>query len=298
MSELENKVSKDYMELGKNRRKTNNAKQKSVLRRKESLDIIVCVKHVPETAEAEIKIGATGKAIEKTGLVFDINEWDDYALEEAVRFKEKLGGTVTAITVGLEDADGTLRKCLARGADKAIRVTDAKFEGSDSYAIARILHSVVKGLHFDLVLTGALAGDDGYTMVGPILAEMLGVSHATMVKKIELGNGVAKANRELEGGLEEIIEVKLPAVLTVQTGINEPRYVSILGIRKAMKKEIETLSLADTNLSENDVGEAGSWIKIEQMFVPPVEKQAEFIKGNPEEIATKIAEIIKSRGLI
>jgi electron transfer flavoprotein beta subunit len=98
--------------------------------------------------------------------------------------------------------------------------------------------------------------------------------------------------------LEEIVEVKLPAVLTVQTGINEPRYVSILGIRKAMKKEIKTLSLADIDLSENDVGEAGSWVKIEKMFVPPVEKQAEFIKGTPEEIATKIAEIIKSRGLI
>jgi len=262
------------------------------------LDIIVCVKHVPETAEAEIKIDATGTAIEKTGLVFDINEWDDYALEEAVRIKEKLEGTVTAITVGLEDAESTLRKCLARGADKAIRLTDAKFEGSDGYAIAKILHSAVKGLPFDLILTGALAGDDGYTVVGPILAEMLGISHATMVKKIELGAGVAKVNRELEGGLEETIELKMPAVLTVQTGINEPRYVSILGIRKAMKKEINILSLADMDLSENDVGEAGSWLKIEKMFVPPVEKQAEFIKGTPEEIATKIAEIIKSRGLI
>ena len=263
-----------------------------------SLDIIVCVKHVPETAEAEIKIDASERAIERTGLVFDINEWDDYALEEAVRIKEKHGGTVTAVTVGSDDADSTLRKCLARGADKAIRLTDVKFEGSDGYAIAKILHSAIKGLPFDLILTGALAGDDGYTMVGPILAEMLEISHATMIKKIELGGGVAKVNRELEGGLEEMVEVKLPAVLTVQTGINEPRYVSILGIRKAMKKEIKILGLADLDLSENDVGEAGSWTKIEKMFVPPVEKQAEFIKGTPEEIATKIGEIIKSRGLI
>jgi len=127
---------------------------------------------------------------------------------------------------------------------------------------------------------------------------MLGIPHATMVKKIELGDGVAKVNRELEGGLEEIVEVKLPAIFAVQTGINEPRYVSILGIRKAMKKEIKVLGLADVGLSENDVGEAGSWIKIEKMFVPPVEKQAEFIKGTPEDVATKIAEIIKSRGLI
>ncbi|MGC9346374.1 MAG: electron transfer flavoprotein subunit beta/FixA family protein, partial [Candidatus Bathyarchaeales archaeon] len=121
------------------------------------MDIVVCVKHVPETAEAELKIDPTGKAIEKTGLVFDINEWDDYALEEAVRIKEKQGGTVTAITIGAEDSDSTLRKCLARGADKAIRLTDAKFEGSDGYAIAKILHSTIKGLPFDLILTGALA---------------------------------------------------------------------------------------------------------------------------------------------
>jgi len=262
------------------------------------LDVIVCVKHVPETAEAEIKIDSSGKAIEKTGLVFDINEWDDYALEEAVRIKEKSGGSVIAVTVGSEDADSTLRKCLARGADKAIRLTDAKFEGCDGYATAKILQSAIKHLPFDLILTGALASDDGSTMVGPILAELLEIPHATMVKKIELSDGAARVNRELEGGLEEIVEVKLPAVLSVQTGINEPRYVSILGIRKAMKKEINILGLAETGLSENDVGEAGSWIKIEKMFVPPVEKQAEFIKGTPEEVAARIAEIIKSRGLI
>lgn len=262
------------------------------------MDIVVCVKHVPETAEAELKIDATGKAIEKTGLVYDINEWDDYALEEAVRIKEKQSGTVTAITVGAEDSDSTLRKCLARGADKVIRMTDAKFEGSDGYAVAKILHSVIKTLHFDIILTGMQADDDGNAMVGPILAEMLKIPHATMVKKMELGAGTAKVNRELEGGLEEQIEVKLPALFSVQTGLNEPRYVSIMGIRKAMQKEIKIMTLADTGLTENDVGLAGSWSTIEKLYVPPVEKQAEFLKGSPEEVATKIAEILKSRGLI
>ena len=122
------------------------------------MDIIVCVKHVPETAEADIKIAPTGKSIEKNALVFDINEWDDYALEEAVRIKEKLGGTVTAITIGPQDTDATLRKCLARGADKAIRLTDPHFEGSDAYATARILHSAIKGIHYDLILAGFQAG--------------------------------------------------------------------------------------------------------------------------------------------
>lgn len=258
----------------------------------------MCIKHVPETAEAEIKIARTGKTIDKTGLVFDINEWDDYVLEEAVRIKEKFGGTITAITVNTEEADRTLRKCLARGADNAIRLTDDKFEDSDGYAIAKILHSVIKDLPFDLILTGVLASDDGYTMVGSILAELLGIPHSTMVKKIELNDDVARVNRELEGGLEEVIDINLPAVLTIQTGINEPRYVSIMGIRKAMKKEIKVLSLADTGLAESAVGKTGSWLKIETLFLPPVEKQAEFIKGTPEGIALTIAELLKAKGLI
>jgi electron transfer flavoprotein beta subunit len=262
------------------------------------LDIIVCVKHVPETAEAELKIDGTGKAIDKTGLVFDINEWDDYALEEAVRLKEKQGGTVTAITIGADDSDSTLRKCLARGADKAIRLTDPKFNDSDGYAIAKILHSVIKNLPYDLILTGMQAGDDGNAVVGPALAEMLRIPHVTMVKKLELGAGTAKANRELEGGLEEQVEVRTPALFSVQTGINEPRYVSIMGIRKAMQKEIKLMTLADTGLTENDVGPSGSWTRTEKMYVPPVEKQAEFLKGTPEEVATKVTEILRAKGLI
>jgi len=260
--------------------------------------MIICVKHVPETAEAELRIDSSAKSIEKAGLVFDINEWDDYALEEAVRIKEKQGGTVTVITIGPQDSASTLRKCLARGADKAIRLTDTKFEGSDAYAIAKILHSIIKTLHYDLILTGMQAADDGNAMVGPILAEMLRIPHATIVKKIELASGTAKVNRELEGGLEEQIEIKLPALFSIQTGINEPRYVSIMGIRKAMQKEIKVMSLADTDLAENDVGPAGSWTSTEKIYVPPVEKQAEFLKGTPDQIATKITEILKSRGLI
>jgi len=262
------------------------------------MDIIVCVKHVPETAEADIKIDGTGKAVEKSGLVFDINEWDDYALEEAVRLKEKLGGTVTAITLGSEEADNTLRKCLARGADKAIRLTDPKFEGSDGYATAKILSKVIKDIPFNLVLTGAQAGDDGSAVVGTILAELLGIPHATMVKKVEPSGEIVRVNRELEGGLEEVLEVKLPAVLAVQTGINEPRYVSIMGTRKAMQKEIKVIGLSGIGLSESEVGEAGSWVKTQKMYVPPVEKQAEFLKGSPEEVASRIGEVLKAKGLL
>ncbi len=262
------------------------------------MDIIVCVKHIPETAEAEITIDKSRKRIETEDLVFDINEWDDYALEEAVLLKEKLGGSVTAVTVGSEEADSTLRKCLARGADRAIRLTDKAFEGSDGYATAKILHSAIKDLPHDLILTGAQAGDDGYAQVGVTLAELLGIPHATMVKKIELTEDQVRVNRELEGGLEEIVEVKLPALLTIQTGINEPRYVSIMGIRRARKKEIKVLGLSDLGLKEDEVGESGSWITVERMFVPPVEKEVEILEGTSDEVTSKITEILRARGLI
>ena len=262
------------------------------------MDIIVCVKHIPETAEAEIRIDKSGKRIETEDLVFDINEWDDYALEEAVLLKEKLGGSVTAVTVSSEQADGTLRKCLARGADRAIRLTDETFEGSDGYATAKILHSAIKDLPYDLILAGALSGDDGYSQVGVTLDELLGIPHATMVKRIEPLEDNLRVNRELEGGLQEIVEVKLPALLTIQTGINEPRYVSIMGIRKARKKETKILGLSDLDLKEDDVGEAGSWMTVEKMFMPPVEKEAEILEGTPDEVTSKISEILRARGLI
>ena len=262
------------------------------------MEIIVCVKHVPETAEAEITIDESEKRIKTQDLVFDINEWDDYALEEAVLIKEKLGGSITAITMGPENADETLRKCLARGADKAIRLTDKAFENSDAFATAKILHKAIQNLPFDLILTGAQAGDDGYAQVGAILAELLGIPHATMVKKVDVKEGLVRVNRELEGGLEQVMEIKLPAVLAIQTGINEPRYVSIMGVRKAREKELRVLSLADLGLEEKEVGELVSWITIEKMFLPPVEKEAEILTGGPDEVAKKIVETLKARGLI
>jgi len=115
---------------------------------------------------------------------------------------------------------------------------------------------------------------------------------------MELAAGVVKVNRELEGGLEEQVEVKTPALISVQTGLNEPRYVSIMGIRKAMQKEIKVMTLTDTGLSDAEVGPAGSWLTVEKMYIPPVEKQAEFIKGSPDEVAARITDILKSRGLI
>jgi len=272
-----------------------------VIREVKIMDIIVCVKHVPDTAEAELTIDETGKDIRKTGLVFDINEWDNYAVEEALLLKEKYGGKITAITIGPKEAEETLRKCIAKGVDEAIRLTDDLFKGSDGYATARILCSAIKSLNlkYDLILTGAQAGDDGYAQVGVTLAELLGVQHVSLVKKIaEVKDDALKVHRELEGGLEEVVEVKKPVVLTIQTGINEPRYVSIAGVRKAAKKEIKVLGAADIGLKAEDVGEAGSPTVLEKLFIPPVTKQAEILTGDVSEVSKKLVSILKEKGLI
>jgi len=205
---------------------------------------------------------------------------------------------VTALTVGPDGAQAVLRKCLAKGADRAILLRDEAFEGSDAFAIAKIIRSAMKDARFDLVLTGATASDDGHMAVGVMLAEMLGVPHASMVNRIEVRAGAVRVNRELEGGLEEVVDVRLPAVLTIQTGINEPRYVSIMGIRRARSKPLEVLGLDGLDLSEGDVGEAGSWIKVTRMYAPPAEKEVVILSGSPDEVAERLAEALRARGVL
>ncbi len=264
------------------------------------MDVIVCVKRVPDVSEIDLEVDSTGKDIKKDALPYGINDWDSYALEEAVRIKEKFGGRVTAITVGEEDDEEVLRRALALGADDAVRVWDPAFKGSDGYALGKILARTVEslGIHYDLVLTGVQASDDGYAQVGPVMASILGIPCATLVTKLELGDGSARVRRELEGGLEEELEVTLPALFTIQTGINEPRYVSIMGIRRVAKKEIKVLDLGALGLSPEDVGEAGSMTVLERLFAPPAGEGAEIIQGAPDEVAGRIVEILEKGGVI
>lgn len=258
------------------------------------MDIIVCVKHVPDVTGAEILIDESDKKIKTGDLPFEINEWDEYAIEEAILIKERLGtGSVTAITIGDDEAEATLRRCLAKGADKAIRVHDDAFEGSDAYAIAKILYSVIKDLPFDLIFTGLQTNDEGYGQVGGILSELFEIPHASLVKHIEISDKQIEVNRELEGGLEEVLELQLPALLTIQTGINEPRYVSIMGIRKAKKKELQVLNLEQLNLNSDEVGTSGSWLEIEELSIPQPTKQVVILDD-----ATKLVEVLRARGLV
>lgn len=257
------------------------------------MDLVVCIKRVPETAESEIKVDTSGKDIIKSHLTFDINESDNYAIEEAILLKEKLGGTVTVVSVGLSDCEENLRMALARGADTAIRVDTAQFGELDNFKVAGILKSVLKRLHFDIIFTGCMAKDDGCSQVGPMVAELLGIPHATLVTEIKINDGKSIVKRELEGGLFEVLELNLPALFTIQTGINEPRYASLIAIRRAAVKEIKVFSRA-----ELEVEEIVSRTSIDSLFHPPVGKRAEIIYGSPDEVTTKLATIFKEKGII
>jgi electron transfer flavoprotein beta subunit len=175
-------------------------------------------------------------------------------------------------------------------------IDGAPFAGSDPYGIARGLRGIVKKNGYDLVFAGTQAGDDGYAMVGPLLAGYLGWPHATLVTSIACEEKAVAVTRELEGGLEEMLRLELPAVLTIQTGINEPRYVSIMGIRKVRSKEIPVVGLGDLGLAPGEVGENANVLQSLGLSQPPAGAAAEMIKGTPAEVAQKILEILKEKG--
>jgi len=257
------------------------------------MDIIVCVKRVPMTQEVDLEIDNSGKDIKKDALAYVVNDWDNYAIEESVLLKEKLGGTVTVITVGDEDDEDVLRRALAMGADKAIRIEPGELE-CDGFLISNILARVIKGLEYDLVLTGVQADDDNFGMVGIMLAEKLGLAHSAVVTGFEAEGSEATINVELEGGLDEVSKIKLPALLSIQTGINEPRYVSIMGIRKAGKKELNVVKVEDIGLSGEELVRQTI---IEEYFLPPETEGAEMIEGDPSNIAEAILRILKEKGV-
>jgi len=252
------------------------------------MKIGVCVKRIPKTAEADILIDKEGRDIRKDHLVFALNDWDGYAVREADLLKEKHGGTATVITVGPEESKEVLTRCLAMGADRALRIEDPL--PSDPCRVARTLCHSAKNEAFDLILTGVQAEDDNCGQVGGRLAQMLGFRHAAIVNHVEINGNTARVRRELEGGIEEVLDLTLPAVLTIQTGINEPKYVSLAAILEAEDKEIKDISSEEIG-AMSETTEA----TVEQVFFPPVTKTAELLKGNPEEIVFKLVEILKKK---
>lgn len=260
------------------------------------MEILVCVKRVPDTSENEIEVNSDGSDIERDDLVYSVNEWDNYAVEEAIQIRDNVGGSVTVVAVGDEESEEQVRREMAMGADNGILLSDDAFEGSDGKGIASILKAEVAKGNYDLILTGALA-DDGAGQVGGMLAAMLDLPYASVVNSIEiLDDKKIRVGREIEGGNQEMNEIDLPCVLSIQTGINEPRYVGIRGIRKVASVEIPVHGAADLGIDAATVGEAGAKVKRMDYFVPELGEGAEMLEGGTEEIIDKLIEILKAKG--
>jgi electron transfer flavoprotein beta subunit len=242
--------------------------------------ILVCVKQVPEVTDAEVEIAGDGRSIESEDLSFDLGEWDACAVEAAVRLKEEHGGEVTVLTVGDDESEAAARKALAMGAESAVRIaTEEPID--DPLVVARLIAEYARGREFDLVLTGVMAEDDGYGVVGPALGEMLDRPHATMAIELVIEGGNAAVTRELEEGLRERLDVPLPAVLSAQTGLAEPRYVSIMGIKKTRKIPIDVVTPV----------EAGARLRLVGLEMPPAGKEVEFLEGS--DLSVRVVELIE-----
>jgi electron transfer flavoprotein beta subunit len=214
------------------------------------LNSVVCISQVPDT-ESRIKIAADGRKIDEAGIKYIVSPFDEYALEEAIRLKESKGGDVTVLSFGPERSAHALRECLARGATRALHIKGESGE-ADSLGIAKVLAAAIKTVPHDVVFFGKQGVGTDNSLVGPMVAELLGYPQVNVVTHLELGDGKLTAHREIEGA-EEIIEASLPAVVTAQKGLNEPRYASLKGIMAAKKIAIDTKTVSDLGLSDSDI---------------------------------------------
>jgi len=260
------------------------------------MEILVCVKRVPDTEENEIQLNSAGNDIERGDLVYSVNEWDNYAVEEAIQLVDEHGGSVTVVTVGDDDSEEVLRREMAMGAEKGILVKDDAFNGSDGKGIASIIKGVVEKGGYDLIMTGAQA-EAGAGEIGGMLAAMMDYPYASLVNSTEvIDDKKMKVGREIEGGNQEMNEIELPCVLSIQTGINEPRYVGIRGIRKVASLEIPAMNAGDLGVAADAVGGAGAKVKRLDYFLPDMGEGAEMLEGSRDENIDKLIELLKAKG--
>jgi len=257
------------------------------------VNIICCLKQVPDT-ESQIKIASDAKSIVTDDIKWIMNPYDEFGVEEALRLKEKFGGEVTVVGLGPKRVTESIRTALAMGADKGILVSDDALEGSDSIAVAKALAAAVKEIEYDLIFTGQRGVDDDMGVVGANLAEFLGIPNFSVIDKVEVaedGKSV-KVNRPIEGQTL-VIESNLPALITTQKGLNEPRYASLPGIMKAKKKPLEEKTLADLGLDAAEFGEGARKVKIIELTPPPAREAGKIIEGEtPQEKAAELAKLL------
>jgi len=250
---------------------------------------IVCIKQVPDT-ESVIRIDGEGTGIVEEGLTFVANPYDEYAVEEALRLREKFGeGKVTVVTVGPQRVEETIRYVLAMGADEGVLIRDDEPRKRDSFSVARCLAEVIKDMDYDVIFCGKQAVDDDSAQVGAMLAELLDIPQATVVTKLEVADDKrsAVAHREIEGG-EEIIEIQLPAVMTAQKGLNEPRFTSLRGIKMAMSKPIE--------IREMKVPEAK--VKVIRLERPPERTAGRILEGEEVDVVGELVQALKNEAKV
>ncbi|MFQ5919285.1 MAG: electron transfer flavoprotein subunit beta/FixA family protein [Thermoplasmata archaeon] len=253
------------------------------------MQILVCVKQIANP-ELQYRIRDDALDIVRDNLTFQVNGPDEYALEEAVRLKEAHGGNVTAIAAGPERVTEVLRQAMAKGADEAVRIGLPDGREFDPAYTGRALAQAAQDMEFDLVLCGVQSDDYAHGATGPILAAHLGIPHASVVTKVEVEGERVRVNRELEGGLEEQVTLPLPALLTIQFGINEPRFASVAAILKATRQAIQ-------EVTGTPPGEAPG-LTVRRMYVPEVTHQAEMLQGSGSEMAQKLAAVLRERGLV
>lgn len=260
------------------------------------MEILVCARRVPDMSENEIALNSAGDDIERDDLVYSINEPDNYAVEEALQIVARVGGNVTVVTVGGEDDEEILRREMAMGANHGALITDEAFQESDGRGIATILKAFVQKGAYDLILTGVQA-EDGAAQVGGMLAAMLDYPFASLVNSIDVLEGrKLKISREIEGGNKEISEIDLPCVLSIQTGINEPRYVGMRGIRAVASVPIPTCGLEELGLKADSVGATVSRVKRVDYFIPALGAGAKMLEGSREENIEKLLELVAAKG--
>ena len=252
------------------------------------MNILVCIKQVPKK-DARLALNEAGTWI-REDVAFEVNEPDAYALEEALRQKEKHGGQVTVLTAGPARAQQVLREALAKGADRAIHIQDDAFAAADPFRTARAIAAAIQGEQFDMVFTGLQSDDYGSAQVGVLLAELLGWPSATIIIGIEKTESGVRLKRELEAGQFQSLDMPVPCVLTIQSGINKLRYATLMGIKQAKNKPVRLVTAADL------AGDAGEPLQqITRLYVPARQKQTEMVAGTPAEIARKLAELLRDR---
>jgi electron transfer flavoprotein beta subunit len=250
------------------------------------MKILVSIKQIP-SRDSQLRIDASGRWIQENDLSFEINEPDAFALEEALRLKEKHGGEVVALCAGSARASQTIREALAKGADRAIHIEEENLSAFDTLGVAGLLAKAAESEKPDLILTGLQSDDLGYGQTGVVLAEILGLPHGTIIMAVEKIDSGIRVKRELEDGWFQNVEMPLPAVLTIQSGINKLRYATLMGIKKAKTKEVKRLTAAELGVTVSPTA------SIDRVYLPQRTKQTQLIDGSAKEAAAKLVEKLR-----